>query len=298
MAFNFTFSCSHVLSLHLNLKYLGGGCDLFQILFLIIVALWLSHSPAASLGRFSCVISGHWIREGMTFTLPASELSVVSSVSHGDAVRGYFYHPVMLRKLGPWSRSFLSQKGYSLQIPVLRVNQSMAEPPASGDVRGAPAAHLTYLWVTKGNLTPVQASAGALQVGWWDVRSCVKRRAGVHPCYSIKAPPATGPAPSLVAIHRAAPAGLSEVRFLCKKHTFSVVPHGLHGVGQCSRAWGQATASWVCPWWALESEMQWSVWSPRSWHLSCAGVPEILWTLQNDSLRKTTWNMTYIGFTK
>ena len=42
MSFNFTFSCSHVPSLHLNLKYLGGRCDLFQVLFLIIVALQLS----------------------------------------------------------------------------------------------------------------------------------------------------------------------------------------------------------------------------------------------------------------
>lgn len=131
-----------------------------------------------------CVISGYWIREWMTFVLLAPELTSVSSISHGYAVREYFYHSVMLRKLGPWSGSFLSQKWWSFQISVLRENpwQSLLLQ----QIRHVLLQHASHTCgVMKGNLTPVQTTLEALQVALWDVGHGVQR-VRAHQCYEYK----------------------------------------------------------------------------------------------------------------
>lgn len=86
MALNFTFSCSHFPSFRLGLRYLESRCDLFQVLFCnhdYFLALPALCQP----GRLR---SGRWAREQKALIPP--ELSSPSSVSHGYAVREYFYH--------------------------------------------------------------------------------------------------------------------------------------------------------------------------------------------------------------
>lgn len=92
-----------IASLHLNLKYLGVGVIYSRFSSSNHCYLQLSHSIAASLSRLSCVISGHWIKEGY-FTLPKLRApQQCYLLSHMETLSESYYphHPVMLRKLGP-----------------------------------------------------------------------------------------------------------------------------------------------------------------------------------------------------